>query len=192
MKKLYFLLFAFFIFTFNSLSQVSQEKLAYELYYYVNPKHQIKKYEKILVITNADPKARKKMKKVAKKTGFNIVIANDYFPPYKKWTTEEVDSTFRVINADAVIHINRKRVQNTLSTTGMYSVNKYGLGIFSTQLKVRSDVEIEAYFIDVEHKEEYAFHCEGWVGGKVSPAMFKSLHRMFRKFPKIGVAYPSK
>ncbi len=188
MKKKYFLFyFLFILLTFDSFSQ---EKLAYGLNYWVNPKHQIKTYQKILVITNAGIKTREKMKKVAKKEGFNIVIANDYFPPYKKWTTEEVDSTFRAINPDAVIHINMKGHEQTYSTQGMWSVTNYGT-FYSTHTSVNSNVEIEAYFIDVEHDEEYAFYCTGWVGGKISPAMFKTLYKMFQRFPEIGVAYPS-
>ena len=189
------LLFSFFLFTFNSFSQ---EWLDYGLYYVVNPNHQIKKYEKILVFTNADLETREKMKKVAKKTGFNIVIANDYFKTDKKWSdfwyttvdSEKVDSITRIINPDAIIHINRKGVEKTYDPGLAVIKGLAGMGFLYSGN--RTDVQIEAYFIDVKDKEDYAFHCQGSVGGKVSPAMFKSLYRMFQKFPKIGVAYPSK
>lgn len=182
---------------FLGLTSFSQKKLVYDLYYYTNPNHKIKVYNKLLVITNAGPEASANMKSDSKKTKYNAVLYDQLFPPYKKWSEAEVDSTILASNIDGIIFVTIKNVNTYQETSGRTSLLPISTSIMpittvsnSTTVTKAGNTELEIYLIDVQKPDEYVFFCSGYVAGKPIPAASKSFYHALKKFPKIGVAIP--
>ncbi len=189
----------FILLSIISLAGFSQEELFYNLYYYLNPKHSITTYNKILLVTNASLETRKHMRHAAKKAKYNVVLYDDLFPPYKQWSDEVVNSTINEVGIDAILFINITNLntyQSSSGSTTFFPATSFtppmSFSNSSTSAKVGS-TELEIYLVDDKigkDKDEYVIYITGSVNGKPLDAAYKSLYKLLKNFPKIGVARP--
>ncbi len=185
------------LFCLSSLSAFSQEKLIYGLYYAKNPKHEITTYKKILLVSNVSNKAKKYLRRYAAKAKYNVILYDDLFPPYKKWTPDEVDSVIIAEDFDAFLTVNIEGVETYQTSFGggtFIQLAEFASPIMMSQTTTKTKVgstELEIFLIDKNTaKDEYVIFISGWVTGRPEPAVIKSTYHLFKKFKKLGVSYP--
>ena len=186
------------LFCLISVSGYSQEKLFYNLYYWMNPKHKITTYNKILLVSNASNQAKEYMRHNAKKAKYKVILYDDLFPAYKKWTSKEVDSVIISERFDAYLTANIKNIDTYQTSFGgtsfiqpKYNNSSVMLSHSTTTTNVGS-TQLEMFLIDNNTADnEYVIFISGWVGGNPMDAAHKSMYNLLKRFEKLGISYPS-
>ena len=182
---------------FSSVLCYSQEKLFWDLYYWLNPKHEIASYNKIMLVSNASNESKSNMRRYAKKTNYDVVLYDDLFPPYRTWSPKEVDSIIIAEKFDALLTINIKGIQTyqtSFGSTSFFQISNnstlpIALSNSTTKTKVGS-TQMEIFLVDGNTaKNEYVIYITGSVGGKPMNAAFKSMYDLLLKFEELGISY---
>lgn len=177
-----------------SIKCYSQTHLCYNIYYYKNPKHILKQYKNILIITNASFKSINYMKRIAEKFKYNMVISNQLFPPIKNYTDNEIKEVLNANNIDGILYC--KIISDSVISTyslGTYSIpNSFGVGnsISKTYSKHYSAIEIA--LVNTDSKDKKELYCTGGAKGNSFDVMNRTFAKLVEKFDEISIAIPYK
>lgn len=189
MKKVILILFFVIIY----LTSNSQTKLCYDVYYYTNPLHKQKKYENILVITNASYKALKEMKGLAKKKGYKVTFSTEVFPPIKDYTDEEVKQIISAKGIDAILYYTITGTEVTSSVTyGSYTMPVWGVVSSNSSTRETYFTSIKAVFVEVATPKEKEFYCDGGANGTTRQVTCRVFQKLLAKLDDVGIAFPNK
>jgi len=185
-------LFLLFILIQLSFSGKSQTKLAYDVYYYKNPKHILKTYNNILVITNAAPKTKKALLKAIKKSGYKITFANDIFPPIKQYSNQEVEEVMKAQGIDAILYYTIKGTSIIeTGTYGSYTIPpKGGQGNYTAYQTTRSYTAIEAAIVEPNTKDIQEVYYYGGANGNSFDVTYRVFNKILSRLEKAGIATP--
>lgn len=161
MKKSFIALYFLF-----SLVTYGQKHLMYDFYYYTNPQHVSKTYNKIIVFSNLDQKTNKKLKKMGKKEGFSIVMSDEILPPIKSYTDEEIQSILKNNSIDGIIYFTHLNTTQTSSSTyGTYTIPRNGgIGTVQAFTKTRRYFYMDLALVEPDSKDLKEFYCTGGYG----------------------------
>ena len=185
------LLILFLILYFCSFGQ---QKLCYDVYYFIKSGHSLKTYKHILLFTNGDLKAQNAMKRIAEKRGYNISLACDLFPPIRSYSDEEIADGIIFNKIDAIMSINLDDVQTVGNVTyGSYSwSDKLSHGSVWSINKPKYYTSLRAELFEPNSKNDKEFYCEGGAKGNSYDVLTRTFDHILAKFYKIGVAQPTK
>lgn len=167
----------------------SQKKLAYDVYYYKNPKHVQKNYNSILVITNAPPQSKKALLVAIKKSGYKVTLANDVFPPIKKYSDEEVGQTIKELGVDAILYYTILGTEVTeTGTYGSYSIPLGGTGSFSSHKTTHNYTSIEAALVEPNTKDIKEIYYYGGANGNSIDVSYRVFNKILKRLKEVGIA----
>lgn len=188
----------FILFLSLCLVGFTQQKLFYNLYYHINPKHELTTYKKILLISNTVPKAKVRMIKDAKKADYIVVLFDDLFPPFRTWSPNEIDSTILAEGIDSFIFLNIKTNNSVIPSfdsslylpsakSPIFSMSSANSGSVSRLGSTTLDI----FVLDRLHcNNEFVFYAYGTVKGDPVNAAHKTFYNLLNKFEKLGISHP--
>ncbi len=182
----------FTIILISALVSNGQTKLYKGVYYYKNPKHNLKTYQNILIITNSSIKAQQSMKRIAKREGYKIKFLTDLFPPIKDYTDEEIAQGIKEDNVDAILYYTIKgSTETSTHSYGSYTIpSTFGIGSYSTITKTDHYTEMEVAFVEPNSKNLKELYCTGGVNGEAYGVSIAVFDEIFRQLKDMGIANP--
>ncbi len=186
MKK--YLTLIVFIFVGEFLS--SQMKLAYDVYYYKNPQHIQKNYDNILVITNAPPQSKKALLVAIENSGYKVTLAQDIFPPIKKYSDSEVSETIANLGIDAILYYTILGTSVTeTGTYGSYSIPLGGTGSFSSYKTTHNYTSIEAALVEPNTKDIKEIYYYGGANCNSIDVSYRVFNKILKQLEETGIAF---
>jgi hypothetical protein len=175
------------MFTAQILS--AQEKLCYNVFYTSNSGFQAKKFDNILLVTNAPFQAVDEMRKIAKDEKYNVIIYTDIFPPVKNYSDEEISIQVLNYGIDGILFLN---VAGEEAQKYEYKFGTYEYVKIPAENEKKKVSEIDGTFIEPANRKSKIFSCTGTVNDIAIPSSFKVFANILKRFPDVGVQRPEK